>query len=548
MSVLVPLPVAMPLLAAAALTAFGRHLGRRVDNIVGIAIAAATAVVSVLLVFRSAGHDLVYWFGAWRPRHGIALGVAFDVDPTAAAIAALAATLTTATLVFSWRYFDEVGTLFHVLVLAFLGAMCGFALSGDLFNLFVWFELMSVAAFALTGYRAERPSPIQGAINFAVTNSVGSFLLLFGIGFLYARTGALNLAQIGDALAHRRPDGLVIAALTLLVVGFLVKAGAVPFHFWLADAYAVAPLPVCVLFAGVMSDLGLHAVARIYWPVFSGAFADQSGSLRAVLVTVGLLTALVGGTMCFFERDLKRLLAFLTVSNIGVLLVGIGLLTPQGLAGTSVYIVADGLLRGALVLAVGLLVRRIGTGDELELRGRGGQAPFAGVLFAACGLGLALLPPFGPFLANSLIVDSARGLGYGWVPGVALALAGLGLAFAPGLAGDAIHHAQRAADRVAHAAEVLQGVHPRPARTKSYSPSTTAIVHGVSSTLGALAFAAFGLYRRRLPVLVRRAVGRVVAPVFAGLKALHSGAVGDYVTWVVAGGAALGGAFALLLR
>src|SRR5213078_4473925 len=150
-----------------------------------------------------------------------------------------------------WRYFDEVGTLFPVLMLVFVGAMCGFALAGDLFNLFVWFELMSVVAYALTGYGVEHAGPLEGAINFAVTNSVGSFCILFGIGFLYARTGALNLAQIGEALAGR-------------------------------DANAVAPVPVCILLAGVMSDLGLHAIARIYWTVFSGTLS--AGDIRPVLI------------------------------------------------------------------------------------------------------------------------------------------------------------------------------------------------------------------------------------------------------------------------
>src|SRR5207249_7117947 len=143
MSVLVPLTVAVPLLTAAALTATGRFLGRRADDLAGIAAAAATTVISTLLVVRSLDHDLVYWFGGWHPRGGLALGIAFDVDPLSAALAALAGALMTASFVFAWRYFDEVGTLFHVLMLVFLAALCGFALSGDLFNMFVFFELMS---------------------------------------------------------------------------------------------------------------------------------------------------------------------------------------------------------------------------------------------------------------------------------------------------------------------------------------------------------------------------------------------------------------------
>jgi multicomponent Na+:H+ antiporter subunit D len=254
MDVLVPLPVAIPLLAAAFLTAFGHFMAPRLDDLIGLAAATATATISLLLLFEASGHDLLYWFGGWHPRDGVAIGIAFTIDPFGAGVASLVGVLVTAALAFSWRYFDEVGTLFHVLMLVFLGAMIGFALSGDLFNMFVWFELMSVAAYALTGYRVEEASPLEGAINFAVTNSVGSFCILFGTGLLYARTGALNLAQIGHALSGHKADGLVVAAFALLIGGLLVKAAVVPFHFWLADAHAVAPTPVCVLFSGSWSS------------------------------------------------------------------------------------------------------------------------------------------------------------------------------------------------------------------------------------------------------------------------------------------------------
>jgi multicomponent Na+:H+ antiporter subunit D len=606
MDVLVPLPVAIPLVAAATLTASGHFLGRRADDVVGIATAAAATVISTMLLLRSLDHDLVYWFGGWTPRHGIALGVAFDVEPLSAGLAALAGALMTASFVFAWRYFDEVGTLFHVLMLIFLAAMNGFALSGDLFNMFVFFELMSVCAFALVGYAIEEVAPLQGAINFAVTNTVGALLVLFGIGLVYGRTGALNLAQIGQVL-QEKPDGLLLVAFALLLAGFLVKAGAVPFHFWLSDAYAVAPIPVCVVLSGVMSDLGLHAVARIYWPAFSGAFATHAGSLRAILVGAGVLTALVGGTMAFFQRDLKRLLAFVTIGHVGIFLAGVGLLTARALAGTTLYVIADGFLKGGLFLAVGILLRRARDGDELRLRGKGGAAPMAGVAFLLGGLGLAGLPPFGVFPGSALIIRSAGDVGYGWLPplltvasiltagtvlratariflglgdaedpslsheppaaeeepervpgrvsppllfGPALALigVGLGLAFTPGLAGRATQWAQRLEDRPAHAAEVLRGVVPRPASPPAFHPGAAPYVYGVISTVGAVGFAAFGLYRRRLPGALRRFGGRLTAGPAARLKALHSGVVGDYVAWLTFGAAALGGLLALTVR
>src|SRR5439155_4659111 len=191
MSALVPLVVGVPLLAAPVLAGLGHWVPKRADDVIAIAVAAATTTLAVLLLVRSVGTPLVYWFGGWHPRSGLALGISFTVDPLGAAFAAVTAFLVLAALVFSWRYFDTVGTLFHVLMLLFLGGMLGFALTGDLFNMFVFFELMSTAAFALCGYRVEEAGALQGAFNFGVTNSIGGFFVLFGIALLYGHTGAL---------------------------------------------------------------------------------------------------------------------------------------------------------------------------------------------------------------------------------------------------------------------------------------------------------------------------------------------------------------------
>src|SRR5207248_6059683 len=136
-----------------------------------------------------------------------------------------------------------------------------------------------VAAYALTGFEIRQIGPLQGAVNFAISNTIGGYFVLLAIALLYAHTGALNLAQLGHVLAGGQAGGIVIVALTLTVAGFLCKAAVVPFHLWLDDAYAVAPVPVCVVFAGVMTDIGLLGVARVYWTVFAAAFGpDAHGS------------------------------------------------------------------------------------------------------------------------------------------------------------------------------------------------------------------------------------------------------------------------------
>ena len=236
----------------------------------------------VVIMIRVAHHDETYWFGGFRPHHGIAIGIDFEVGPLSAGLACLAAVLVTAGMVFSWRYFERVATYYHVLMLAFLAGMIGFCLTGDIFDMFVWFELMSVAAYALTAYRPEERGSIQGALNFAITNSIGAYLALSGIAVVYGRTGALNMAQIGQDLARHRPDGLVVVAFVLIVTGWLIKGAIVPFHFWLADAQAVAPTPVCVLFSGVMVELGLYGVARVYWSMFGQALGNRAAITRRV--------------------------------------------------------------------------------------------------------------------------------------------------------------------------------------------------------------------------------------------------------------------------
>ncbi|MDQ3925665.1 MAG: NADH-quinone oxidoreductase subunit D, partial [Actinomycetota bacterium] len=323
MTILPALPVALPLLVAAALAATATWFPwRRGADVVALGTAVAVTVLCVLLLVRSTGDTIVYWFGGWEPRDGIALGISFTIDPIGAGLAAFAGLLMSAALIVSWRHFGSVGQVFHALMLVFLAALVGFALSGDLFNMFVFFELMSISAIALTGYEIDERPAINGSLNFAITNTIGGFLVLSGIALIYGRTGALNLAQIGETLASSSTDRLIIVAFTLLVAGFFVKAAVVPFHFWLADAYAVAPTSVCILFAGVMSELGLYAIARIYWTAFSGVLGPQEVELQAILVGTGIVTALIGAIMCFLQHHLKRLLAFANVSFVGLFLIG----------------------------------------------------------------------------------------------------------------------------------------------------------------------------------------------------------------------------------
>jgi multicomponent Na+:H+ antiporter subunit D len=603
---LIPLPVVVPLLGAALLAAANKVAPRWATDSVGLACALSVLVICVLLAI-DANHMLVYWFGGFHVRGHVAVGISFSVDRVGAGMATLAAVMVSAALLYSVRYFDEVGSLYGALMLVFLAAMTGFCLTGDLFDLFVFFELMSVAAYALTAYKIEEAGPLQGAINFAITNSVGSFVMLTGIALLYGRTGALNMAQIGSALAGHPADGLVKVALLLIMGGLLVKAAIVPLHFWLADAHAVAPVPVCVLFSGVMVELALYGLARVYWSVLSAPLAAHTGGLRATLVGLGALTALVGAVMCVAQRHIKRLLAFSTISHTGMFLIGLGLLTRVGLAASGQYVLEHALLKGALFMAAGILLHRFGTVDEHELRGRGRGRDFglrvAAMVFVLGGLGLAALAPLGVFFGKSALEGALTHTpGYGWVPAVlvvgsaltagailrvsgrvfagwgqrlprhhellsavseqpetlsphdrtpavmiappALLLAGgLLIGLWSGLRDGIDLAAAQMTDRAGYVAAVF-GAHSGAVSAPHAPVVTLDFLLAGATVIGALAVAAFALGERPGWRLLERAEHTATGSMVL-LRRLHSGCVNDYIAWLVFGLTVIGGALAL---
>jgi multicomponent Na+:H+ antiporter subunit D len=602
------LPVFVPLLAAALLVAVRHWSPHLLNDVVATSVAIAVVVLCALLLAHTAhGHAFAYWMGGWHPSHGVTIGISLSVDPIGAGAATFAAVLVTAALIYSWRYFEAAEGLNQALMLVFLAALTGFALTGDLFNLAVLFELMSAVAYALTAYKVEERGPIQGAINFAITNSVAGYAIIAGIGLLYARTGALNMAQVGAALRGHHADALVLVAMALMFIGFLTKAAAVPVHFWLADAHASAPAPVCVLFSGVMVELGIYAIARLYWSIFASPLAAHAAELRALLVAFGALTALWGAVMCFAQRHVKRLLAFSTVSYVGVFLCGVGLLSATGLAAVAVFAVGYGLTAAALFMLSGVLLHRFATVDEFDLHGKGRELPRAGLLFAAGALVLSGIPAVTLFFGRSLLNQASLAVGYAWLPatfmitsaltaGAVLRVTGrvflgwgperrpddkqtreaheeedeesaprtttpplmllvpltlLAAAIVIGLIPGAIPGIEVAAahlrDQLGYIGFVLHGT-PHYAHSSSSHIQSYDYIYGAGAVIGAVALAALALFgqplRRRFPdSLLRPAVATI-----GGLRKLHSGHIGDYIAWWTVGAATLGGASLIFLR
>jgi multicomponent Na+:H+ antiporter subunit D len=591
-TVLVPLAVAVPLGAAAVLAGANRHIPALGRDLLASAAALTATVLAAIVLAESTHGRVIYWFSGWRPVHGTVVGVDYAIDPMGGALALLAGLLALAALVYSRRFFGATGGRYPALVLVFTAASIDFAWTGDLFNMFVAFELVAVAGFVLSGYYAEQEAPLQGAINFAVVNTIGGLVVLTAVALLYAHTGTLNLAQMGATLAGHRPSGLVVVAFALLASGFLVKAGAVPWHFWLPDAYGTAPAPACILFAGITSELGLFGLARTWETVFSGAVGGPAEPrLRVVLGVMGILTALVGTAMALVEDQPRRLLAFVVIAHMGIYLLGFSLLRTEALGGVALLAAGDGFTKAALFLAVGVIGRHRRATGASRLRGEGPALTIAAGVIVLGAVALADLPPFASSVGKDLLVATAGSAGglveaviavtvvgssaailanavrvwrgqspdspspaedeaetaAGWAnvtllaPPVVLLAAGLGLGLVPHLAQHAVSAAVTFSDRRAY----HDAVFGAPRRGVGRLPAVPAA--GVAAHLVDVGEAAGSVLLAGLILSPRRLVA-----VFAGaarrLRLLHRGHIGDQVTWAVLGVTVMAAASGLALR
>lgn len=409
MNWLVPLPVVVPLLGAGLALIFGRR--PRIQALISLGAISGVFVAAIALMYAShTGGPQVVNVGAW----GAPVGIALVVDRLSALMLAVSAVVLLGVLVYSLAQGLADGpegaplTIFHPTYMVLAAGVANAFISGDLFNLYVGFEILLGASFVLLtlGGTGER---IRAGSIYVIVSLVSSVLFLVAIAMIYAATGTVNLAHLSERLGEL-PQDFQFVLQAVLLIAFLVKAAVFPMSAWLPDSYPTAPAPVTAVFAGLLTKVGVYAIIRTQTLLFSDSRMDT------ILLIAAIITMLVGIIGAVAQDDLKRLLSFTLVSHIGYMVFGIALSTQMGLSAAIFYVAHHITVQTALFLVAGLVERHSGTTSLEQLGGLARLAPGLAILFFVPAMNLAGIPPFSGFLGKIGLlqagVDAATPLAY----------------------------------------------------------------------------------------------------------------------------------------
>ena len=408
---LIPLMVALPLVGGFLLALMPRRRPRLADLLANL-LTVALVVLAIAAVTVGGRH--VYRVGGWSSR----VGIVFVLDGLSALMVLVVAVVSLAATLFSVNYMDRYTARpkYYGLFLLMVAGMNGVILTGDVFNLFVFLEIASIASYALVAFGCEREE-LEASFKYAILGSVASTFILLGIAMLYMNFGVVNMARLGlaiDGAGGALSGPGVVFALMLFVAGLGLKAALVPFHAWLPDAHPSAPAPISAMLSGVLiKAIGVYALVRIIFTVFG--FAPK---LSWMLMLLGALSMVVGVFLAIGQWDYKRLLAYHSISQIGYVVLGIGLGTPLGILGGIFHLINHAIFKSLLFLTAGAVEYRTGTRQLNRMGGLAKRMPVTGAGALVGSMSIAGVPPFNGFLSKLIIIVACVQAGHwgfaGW--------------------------------------------------------------------------------------------------------------------------------------
>lgn len=397
---LIPLFVALPL----GMSLLVQLVARR-QQVLAEALSIITLLLLALMSYYSIGHSGIYNLGGWPTP----IGIDMRLDALATLLLLAVNIVGLAVSLYSVDYMRRytARSHFYSLFLLMVTGMNGVILAGDLFNLYVFLEVAAIASYALVAFGCEHEE-LEASFKYIVLGSLSSALILTGVALVYGMTGTLNLAQIAARIAENGKDTPLLLAFGLFICGFSFKAALVPFHAWLPDAHPAAPAPVSAMLSGVLiKAIGIYVLARLAFNVFG--IADNELSL---LRWLGLLSMIAGGLLAAGQKDIKRLFAYSSISQVGFIILGLGLGTPLGLIGGLYHLLNHAFFKSLLFLNAGAIEYATGTRKLEQLGGLNNRLPVTASTSMVGSMSIAGIPPFSGFWSKLIIVLACIESGY----------------------------------------------------------------------------------------------------------------------------------------
>jgi len=401
---LLPMLLLLPLLVGAILALLAALWRAAAAQAVAIAATATSLTLSLVgLVTVVDSGPLRHELGGWPPP----IGIEYVLDPLSAFMAAIIALIGLLVVVYpvetAFGLTARRGVPLHALVLLLLSGLMGVVLSGDLFHVFVFIEIYALATYPLVALGGNRG--VLASLRYLLLGTVGSGLYLLGVGFLYFSTGSLNMAEVATLLPAIADAPSTLGALALIVIGLSLKMALFPLHVWLPDAHASAPPGVAALLAAVQVKAGAYALLRILYDVFGPAYLATGGlPVAAALTWFGAAGIVVGSLLAIRQPDIKRMLAYSTVAQLGYIGVGIGLGTPLAIVAALLHVLNHAVMKSGLFLAVGGILDRTGLKEIARYAGLGRRMPLTMTGFALLALSMVGIPPLAGFWSKWYLI------------------------------------------------------------------------------------------------------------------------------------------------
>lgn len=363
----------------------------------------------------TSGQAIHYWLGGWAPPWGIE----YVIDAFNAYVLVIVLFICLLTAIYAKRSIEREQphriVPFYVVFQLLITGLCGITVTGDIFNLYVFLEIASLAAYALIAVAGGRA--LKASYNYVIMGSIGACFYLLGAGFLYAVTGSLNMADLSYLLPPLYESKVVQAAFVFFVVGLSIKMALFPLHIWQPDAYTYAPSVVTVIIAAAMSKVSIYAFIRVFFSVFTTDFIRIYVPIATAISWIAAIAIIVGSIIAIMQSNLKRMLAYSSVSQVGYIVLGVGLYSTQwGLHGALIHILNHAITKGCLFLVAGAIIYRSGLWNIRDFEGLGKKMPYTCAAFTLAALSMIGVPPSVGFITKlCLLAASLEAVEYAFV-------------------------------------------------------------------------------------------------------------------------------------